>query len=237
MNVSRTFRAARTVRADLRKLLDIEVTDFVYKDVVEKGSRPQKKLIAQQVEEVYPQAVSTTTDVVPDIYKKAPINNGWVEVATDLKVGDRVRLITEKGHRATHEVLEVKNGSFRTDFAEDGDVVFVYGREVKDFRNVDYEAIAMLNVSATQELTRRLQKQTADFMAQAEEMSKQITRIAELEQDRQAQATRIAELEKQASEIAMLKQQMAALQAAGLIVGRSMRLSWQRRGRPSGRWK
>jgi hypothetical protein len=206
--------------ADLRKLLDIEVTDFLYKDVVEKGSRTHKKVIAQQVEEVYPQAVSTTTDVVPDIYKKAPINNGWVELATDLKVGDRVRLITEKGHRATHEVLEVKNGSFRTDFAEDGDVVFVYGREVNDFRNVDYEAIAMLNVSATQELNRRLEKQAADFVAQAEEMSKQTRRIAELEQDRQAQATRIAELEKQASEIAMLKQQMAALQAAGLTVGR-----------------
>lgn len=206
--------------ADLRKLLDIEVTDFLYKDVVEKGSRPQKKAIAQQVEEVYPQAVSTTTDVVPDIYKKAPINNGWVELATDLKVGDRVRLITEKGHRATHEVLEVAEDKFRTDFVEDVSQVFVYGREVNDFRNVDYEAIAMLNVSATQELNRRLEKQAADFVAQAEEMSKQTTRIAELEQDRQAQATRIAELEKQASEIAMLKQQMAALQAAGLTAGR-----------------
>jgi hypothetical protein len=206
--------------ADLRKLLDIEVTDFLYKDVVEKGSRPQKKVIAQQVEKIYPEAVSTTTDVVPDIYKKAPINNGWVELATDLKVGDRVRLITEKGHRATHEVLEVAEDKFRTDFAEDGDVVFVYGREVKDFRNVDYEAIAMLNVSATQELVRRLEKQAADLVAQAEEMSRQTTRIAELEQDRQAQATRIAELEKQASEIAMLKQQMAALQAAGLTAGR-----------------
>ena len=50
-------------------------------------------------------------------------------------------------------------------------MVFVYGREVKDFRNVDYEAIAMLNVSATQELNRRLEKQTADFVAQAEEIS------------------------------------------------------------------
>jgi hypothetical protein len=206
--------------ADLRKLLDIEVTDFRYKDVVEKGNRPQKKVIAQQVEDVYPQAVSRSTDVVPDIYQKAPINNGWVELATDLKVGDRVRLITEKGHRAIHEVLEVAEDKFRTDFAADGDVVFVYGREVKDFRSVDYEAIAMLNVSATQELNHRLEKQAADFVAQAEEMSKQTTRIAELEQDRQAQATRIAELEKQASEIAMLKQQMAALQATGVTAGR-----------------
>jgi hypothetical protein len=213
----KNIRGRSDSAADLRKLLDLEVTDFLYKDVVEKGSRPQKKVIAQQVEKVYPEAVSTTTDVVPDIYQKAPINNGWVELPTDLKVGDRVRLITKKGHRATHEVLEVKNDKFRTDFAPDGDEVFVYGREVKDFRVVDYDAIAMLNVSATQELVHRLEKQAADLVAQAEEMSKQTTRIAELEQDRQAQATRIAELEKQASEIAMLKQQMAALQAAGRL--------------------
>ncbi len=39
-----------------------------------------------------------------------------------------------------------------------GDHVFVFGREVNDFRTVDYEAIAMLNVSATQELARRLEQ-------------------------------------------------------------------------------
>ena len=84
-------------------------------------------VIAQQVEKVFPEAVNNTTDVVPDIYKKAPLNNGWIGLATDLKVGDRVRLITEKGHRDVHEVLEVKNGKFRTDFAEDVGQVFVYG--------------------------------------------------------------------------------------------------------------
>jgi hypothetical protein len=37
------------------------------------------------------------------------------------------------------------------------DEVFVFGREVDDFRSVDYEAIAMLNISATQELHRQLE--------------------------------------------------------------------------------
>jgi hypothetical protein len=152
-------------RADLRKLLDIEVTDFLYKDVLEKGSRPQKKVIGQQVERVFPQAVNQMTDVVPDIYKKAPIQSGWIALATDLKVGDRVRLITEKGHRDVHEVLEVKDGKFRTDFVEDVDQIFVYGREVKDFRVVDYEAIAMLNVSATQELNRIVAQQDGEIQS------------------------------------------------------------------------
>jgi hypothetical protein len=202
---------------DLATLAAIEVTDYSY--IVTKGTGKQKKVIGQQVEQVYPQAVSRSTDVVPDIYEKAQVEDGWVMLATNLTKGERVRLIG-KGTEGIHEVLEVAQDSFRTDFAADGDEVFVYGREVNDFRNVDYDAIAMLNVSATQELNRRLEKQAADLVAQAEEMSKQTTRIAELEQDRQAQVARIAELEKQASEIAMLKQQMAALQAAGLTVGR-----------------
>ena len=72
-----------------------------------------------------------------------------------------------------HEVLEVAAGRFRTAFKADADTVFVYGREVKDFRTVDYEAIAMLNVSATQELHRRLE-------AQASEIATLKTQLAQL---------------------------------------------------------
>jgi uncharacterized coiled-coil protein SlyX len=161
--------------ADLRKLLDIEVTDFVFKDVIEKGNQPQKKVIAQQVEKVYPEAVRNTTDVVPDIFRKGPVKDGWIELATDLKAGDRVRLITEDGHRGVHEVLEVKDGKFRTDFVDNVSQVFVYGREVKDFRVVDYEAIAMLNVSATQELNRIITQQDGEIQALS-------ARLAALEQ-------------------------------------------------------
>ncbi len=170
---------------DLRKLLSIEITDYQYKDVVEKGGRLQKKVIAQQVEKVFPQAVSRSTDVVPDIYRKAPIHHDWVELATDLKVGDRVRLISEKGHRAVHEVLEVGDGRFRTDFTADGDVVFVYGREVKDFRAVDYEAIAMLNVSATQQIKKEKDAEIAALKQ----------RIAALEAKDQAREARLTRLE------------------------------------------
>ena len=201
---------------DLATLAGIEVTDYTYVDTVTNGTGKHKKVIAQQVEEVYPLAVSRSTDIVPDIYQKARIEDGWVKLPTNLKRGERVRLIG-KNNEGIHEVLEVAEDKFRTEFAADSDEVFVYGREVKDFRNVDYNAITMLNVSATQELNHRLEKQAADLVAQAKEMSKQSARIAELEQDRLAQATRIAELEKQASEIAMLKQQMTALQAGGRL--------------------
>ena len=110
------------------------------------------------MEQFYPLAVSKQTGVVPDVFEKAKINGAWISLACDLKKGDRVKLVTQvKGSteekEGIHEVLEVADGKFRTDFKSDGEV-FVYGREVKDFRNVDYDAIAMLNVSATQQLKR-----------------------------------------------------------------------------------
>ncbi len=159
---------------DLSTLLGIEVTDYTYIDTVTKGAGEQKKVIAQQVEKIYPQAVSRSTDVVPDIYQKATIKDGWVEIATDLQIGERVRLIGEK-NEGIYEVLEVTPDGFRTDFVADGKAVFVYGREVKDFRSVDYEAIAMLNVSATQELNRLVEQQAAEIEVLT-------TRLAALEQ-------------------------------------------------------
>lgn len=150
---------------DLQTLRGIEITDYRYKDMIGKGSAPHKKVIAQQVETVYPQAVSQATNVVPDIYERASIQDGWVALAADLKKGDRVKLIGESAE-GIHEVLEVTEDKFRTDFKQDGDKVFVFGREVDDFRMVDYEAIAMLNVSATQELANRvesLEKELAEM--------------------------------------------------------------------------
>jgi hypothetical protein len=61
------------------------------------------------------------------------------------------------------------------------DQVFVYGREVKDFRSVDYQAIAMLNVSATQELAKRLEQKSEEVTAlekQLTDLKKMVTQLA-----------------------------------------------------------
>jgi len=143
--------------ADLATLLGIEITDYSFKDVIGKGFGNHKKVIGQQIEKVFPQAISRQTDCVPDIYQRAAIQDGWVALATDLKPGDRVKLITEKGE-SVHEVLEVNEDKFRvaSESALAGEKVFVFGREVDDFLTVDYDAISMLNVSATQQLKKEM---------------------------------------------------------------------------------
>ncbi len=177
---------------DLSTLLGIEITDYRYKDAIRKGSDLQKKVIAQQVEKVFPQAVSKSTDVVPDIYQMAEVDDGWVKLATSLEKGERVRLISEK-KEGIHEVLEVAEGRFRADGIAEGGKVFVYGREVKDFRTVDYDAIAMLNVSATQQIKK---EKDAEVTRLREENSELRTRVAALEAKEKARDAKMASIEK-----------------------------------------
>jgi len=136
-------------KKDLSTLLSLEITDYKMKDKT-KGDKPYKKVIAQQVKEVYPQAISLTTEVVPDIYTVATIKNGYISLDTDLKVGEKVRLILED-ETSLFDVISADKNGFKVSTDKSGKV-FVYGREVDDFHSVDYESLSMLNVSATQEL-------------------------------------------------------------------------------------
>jgi hypothetical protein len=179
-------------KQDLLTLGSLEITDYTMLDVVARGSGKHKKVIAQQVEKVFPQAISKSTDVIPDIYRKAAMKDGWVKLATDLKKGERVRLIDEK-KGAVHEVLEVNAEGFRTAFSSDSPEVFVYGREVDDFRSVDYEAISMLNVSATQQLKKELESEVKSLR---EENSELRTRLVALEAREKARDVRMSSIEK-----------------------------------------
>ncbi len=167
--------------ADLATLRGIEITNFKYKDTIAHGDAVHKKVIAQQVERVFPQAISRQTESVPDIYAKAVYRDGWIQLANELKPGERVRLIDEKAD-GVYEVLEAKPDGFRTAFVPASEKIFVFGRQEKDFRTVDYDAIAMLNVSATQALARE------------NEALKQ--RVAELEAKDRARDARMASIEK-----------------------------------------
>ena len=128
-----------------------------------KGMQTYKKVIAQQVESVYPNAVTKITDVIPDILSMSTCNQGVIQLENNLKVGDRIKLIFED-LEAIEEVVYANDQVIKIASSKTGEV-FVYGREVDDFRIVDYEAISMLNVSATQELFKMIQNQSNEIEA------------------------------------------------------------------------
>ena len=148
---------------DLNTLNQIQITNYQYKDKVQKGSGHYKKVIGQQVEAVYPIAVNKTPDAVPDVYKLADNVTFNAKTQTlkiflanhNLKANEKVQLIFEKG-KELKTVQKAGDNWFAVSHAQAENKVFVYGREVTDFRIVDYDAISMLNVSATQALAKQV---------------------------------------------------------------------------------
>jgi hypothetical protein len=196
---------------DLETLEQIEVTDYTMKDTVKFGNKLFKKVVAQQVEKVYPTAVTSGGvkgfTFTPDIYavsesvkiEKPGVYNISLARAHDLKDGDTVRLITYKSPEVNVVAHIVNDKTFTVETKEPlGDKVFVYGKQCTDLKAVDYDAISMLNVSATQELAKKveaLQQENHDLQDQ----NKRLTSVEEKE--KQERAT-IAE---QGAEIAALR--------------------------------
>ena len=149
---------------DLDNVRQIQITDYRYKDVHTWGNQTFKKVIAQQVEEVYPQAVRKMTSIIPDIYAlanqvvfEATSKNFTVTMSKnyDIKVGETIEFILEKEGKVQGAVASVAGNSFTVkNWQNPTNKIFVFGREVKDFRSVDYEAISMLGISAIQQLAK-----------------------------------------------------------------------------------
>jgi hypothetical protein len=208
---------------DLATLENIEVTDYTMKDVVKYGNKPFKKVIAQQVEKVYPTAVTTTgvkgLTFTPDVYavsdsiktEKPGVYTIRMAKAHDLKDGDTVRLITSKNPELNLMVHVVNDRTFSVETKEPlGDKVFVYGKQCLDLKAIDYEAISMLNVSATQELAKKvdaLEKVNSDFQDQA----KRLTAVEE--QDRGTISKQAQQITEQDSKIAALNSANTTLQS------------------------
>ncbi|PHN02565.1 tail fiber domain-containing protein [Flavilitoribacter nigricans] len=188
--------------ADLDRLNRIEITRYTHIDTLAKGKAVQTKVIAQQLEQVMPEAVSYTREFIPDVMQVAEQldfreNENLLTITLSqphrLQVGDHLKCFDEKGQELLLEVSAVPNDkavAFQTD--QHPTRLFVYGKQVDDFHIVDYDAISMLNVSATQELARRL--------AASEQSATQLR--AEVEA-----------LKAKLSEMEALKKQMARLEA------------------------
>jgi len=173
--------------ADLATLRKVKITDYSYIDVLNKGNRPKKGVIAQELEQVYPIAVSRSSEFIPNVYAMA----GTVSLNTKAKEltltvpkphgfaqGNLVRVITDSGQIEKSVARVVDANTFvLAGVKEVAGEVFVFGKKVDDFRAVDYDQLSTLNVSATQELAKRceaLQAENDKLKAQNEAIIKRL---------------------------------------------------------------
>jgi hypothetical protein len=154
---------------DIETINGLRITNYTMKDKVKFGNKQFKKVIAQEVEKVYPQVVSRHTDFIPNVYQLTnsitKANDGYLlgfnanhNISNNAK---KVQVMLEGKGMQQFNIISIPSA---TEVIIDApeiktEKVFVYGEEVDDFRTVDYEGLTTLNISATQELSRQLKLQ------------------------------------------------------------------------------
>ena len=192
---------------DLATLMHLKITDYHWIDRTVDLHRPHKRLIAQEVKETFPQAVSIAPapQVIPSVYEVAKELNhdaakGTLSITTTkehgFKQGDLVDLISESRKMKETPVKAVVSAhTFVVDCVTAPKSLFVYGKQVKDFHTVDYDAVSMLNVSATQELKKEHDELAAENAKLRELLDAQAKIIAKREAAQRATDDRFKVLE------------------------------------------
>lgn len=148
---------------DLEVLNKIKITDYTMIDKKNDNGK-YKKVIAQDIQVVFPQAISQMRKVVPDLYcfaTKSKHEGDLVFITLDknhqLVKGDKIDLYHKEGLNDELNIEGiVDERTFYIKSDKKLEKIFVYGKYVDDFLSVDYDALSMLNISATQELYKRL---------------------------------------------------------------------------------
>ena len=159
---------------DLETINTLQITDYTMKDKIMYRNKPVKKVIAQEVEKVYPQVISINTGFIPNVYavpsKIEKTNNGYLLSFTNKhnlsNTAKKVQVMTE---RVTNEynIVSIPSDTQVEIKADNLDQrkLFVYGEQVNDFRSVDYDGLTTLNISATQELSKLINAQNKKIEA------------------------------------------------------------------------
>lgn len=154
----------RDTAKDLEMLSKIPMRDYTYIDKIHHSGKPHLGVISQEIENIIPDAVNHSKHTIPDVYKIYDIveidDKTFTIVGAVLEDKTKVRMYYEKDNREIKfkgvvdgKSIRHKQGRLNTD------KVFVYGKEVDDFLNVNYNHLYSMNLCATQELYKIIQKQ------------------------------------------------------------------------------
>lgn len=157
----------------LKILRDISCCSYYYIDDIGRQKAPTLGFIAQQVNKIFPEAVTLTERIIPNVMKR--INNfNWVsdnsnnthKLISDLQDVSGVLYrfyvsnnVDEREKRVEH----IGNSDNTFTFENKWEHIFCYGYEVPDFHALDKQKLYALNFSATQELDKQQKLDKADI--------------------------------------------------------------------------
>lgn len=156
----------RTNKSEMLDLVNkLTVTEYSYVDTLAHGNRTKQGFIAQEIEAVYPNAINKSTDFIPNVFEKAEVTTYDATTQTaiirlskphGLTTADHIKLITEEGEVIV-DVAEATETTITLKLEKEATQVFVYGKQVDDFRAVDYDQVFSIGIAAIQELSAKVE--------------------------------------------------------------------------------
>lgn len=150
----------------LAELNKLKVVNYSYIDQLLNGNKIKTGFIAQEVEEVNEQFINQAADFIPSVFALAQsvsINEDLLQLTTEkphgFEKGDLVKLYAQGKKEFILRIEEVRNSqSFSVKgWSESLDNIFIYGKQVNDFRAIDFDQITALSVGAIQELSKQVE--------------------------------------------------------------------------------
>ena len=140
--------------------LDVKNYEFIDKEKY--GYHTSNGLIAQEVEQLFPEAVVTKTEYIPNIFDKfMKIRAGSIITARTgnipINIGDELVLFSPKGNYVIAKVLEYNGILTKLGFAnellamefDDKPTIFIYGIKVDDFKMIKKGYLTNLAIGAS----------------------------------------------------------------------------------------
>jgi hypothetical protein len=153
---------------DAELISRIQITDYRLIDTLSFGNRVIKKVIAQQVEQVIPEAIYEKTNFIPSVFalserltvSKANLLEIKLPKVHGFKEQDRIQINLPNGRQyftTVQKVLTARSFAIEnTSDLQNMEEVLVYGKEIHDFKSVDYDALTTLNISTSQYLLKKV---------------------------------------------------------------------------------
>jgi hypothetical protein len=188
----------------LEKLRLLEPKTYTYIDTNEQGDTTVYGFIAQEVSNVFPEAVKISENVIPNIYELSNVSDSNVITFTNFNTSDlltsnvtskiHVKTIYDKVERLTlDEVIDAKSIRVKEDLTNmigsvddtgnvvSGNQVFVMGQEVDNFNILKKEYIFTIATAALQEVDRQLQAEKTKVVTLETQVADLIARVTALE--------------------------------------------------------
>jgi len=152
--------------SSLNKILSIEVKKYNYKDIIQNQNKIHYGFIAQQIKEIIPDAITLTSDFIPNIYSLCSNNSNTIIIPeiilsnNNININDEITIINGNNYEKNNYIItNINSNQITINENLNCSNCFVYGTKVNDYHVLNKDSIYVLNTSAIQELYKIIQEQ------------------------------------------------------------------------------